>query len=135
MSQGPSPALSRKQLCSLQPGRGLLPTCAVSSEDSHGQVHGQSGTERHSGSMSMVRPWWIWAPCPQKLHKWGEGGGGHPPHPFPDWIPGPVAQGPDSPFPAALRTPSVRGSGVLAQLSQLRQTVLVVVTSALGKVT
>ena len=52
---------------------------------------GGSGTERHGGSTSLARPWWIWAQCPQELQKRGKGGGGggHPPDPLPAWIPEP----------------------------------------------
>ena len=37
---------------------------------------GKSVTERHGGPMSVVRPQWTWALCPQELHKWGKDGAG-----------------------------------------------------------
>ena len=37
---------------------------------------GKSVTERHGGPVSVVRPQWTWALCPQELHKWGKDGAG-----------------------------------------------------------
>ena len=104
---------------------------------------GKSVTETHGGSMSVVRPQWTWALCPQELQKWGKDGAGIllTPSQAKFWDPMVEAHNPRLwvMVPGYPRCPPdpIRGPGVLAQLSQdtLRWISLVVLTSAPGEVT